>query len=269
MKRRRGLRLVKTLPPLPTAIAKLAALGGQSDPSVDDVVAVLRGDPSLAAAVLRVANSAASAPSRGVTNVFRAVMQVGTRAAIQAAMSAAYAGFLPPKLPGYDIPREVFAEHCVAVGKMTAMIVRAAHVDLVVDPFVAGLLHDCGKIVLCRAVAMERVGIQQLVSEGHRWVDAELARLDTDHTILGGTLVTAWKLPALIGAAARYHHRPADAPSEPERALSAAIHIANELLHQSHGAERAPEGVALQLLGLDPSDVASLLAQVTVEKSAA
>ncbi len=269
MKTKSALRLIKTLPPLPTAVARLAELAQTATPDIDDVVKVVRHDPAVAAAVLRIANSAASAPSRGVTNIYRAVVQVGTKAAIEAAMSAAFTGILPKKLPGYEVSRDDFAEHCVAVGKMTATVVRAAHIDLIGDPFIAGLLHDCGKLVLCRVVGKEKAAMRRSVSEGARWVEAEQEQLGTDHTALGGMLATAWKLPALIVSAARFHHAPEQAPSEVEKSLSAAIHLADALVHQAAGTacEAGPE--ALSLLSLDTEAVHELRERATALSSAA
>ncbi|MFY7947769.1 MAG: HDOD domain-containing protein, partial [Gemmatimonas sp.] len=54
------LRIVKTMRPLPTVAQRVLALVQDPDYAIDDLVSVLKTDPSLVARVLRLCNSACS-----------------------------------------------------------------------------------------------------------------------------------------------------------------------------------------------------------------
>ncbi len=212
-------------------MGRLAELSQDKYPDPDEVVAIVRTDPAFAGAVLRLANSAEAAPRHGVSNVYRAVVQVGGRAAVGAALRVGFEGMLPVRLPGYGTPRSSFAEHSVRVGSLTASAVRLAFLDLIGDPFVAGLLHDCGKLVLGPAVAKRREAIERSVAAGLSWEEAEQEHVRIDHAAAGATVITKWKLPPLLRVAAQFHHAPEKAETHVDRRLCAAVQLADQLVH--------------------------------------
>lgn len=263
----KALRAIDSLPPVPAAILRLAKLVGTPFPEVGRVAAIVQSDPALSAAILRSANSAGVGATVPVGDVHRAIAQIGTRAAIEVAMSAAFAGYLPKRLPGYDIPREAYVEHCVTVGGLARSICELVHLRTTADPFMCGLLHDGGKLVLCHFIALKRAQVRLLDTTGSRWADAERALLGTDHTVLGEALARAWRLPDACRATARWHHAPWDAPPSDAPELCAVIHIANEHAHRLAGEEREPSVHAAALLSLDEGQLDDVLAEATRRRS--
>lgn len=258
-----ALRLVATLPPLPQAILELSKVVQQPFPTPEEVTAIIEEDPALAAAVLRVANSAAAGATSEVTSVARAVVQIGPRSAIEVSLCAAFSGYLPRKLPGYDLTRDDFIDHCVKVGRIAASICAQLDVRTGADPFTCGLIHDCGKLVLCRLLDMKKADIK-IVPPSTRWVDAERAILGVDHSILGEALARAWALPAGVGTVARWHHLPWRAPEEHAR-LCAAVHVADEHLSQPVDGDLVLTPEVMELLGVDELALVDVLAKASAQ----
>ncbi len=259
-----ALRTVRSLPPLPTAILQLSKLVQQPFPEVDEVTAIVERDPALIAAILRVANSAEVGARCEVSNVKRAISQVGPREAIEIAMTSAFAGYLPRRLPGYNITREDFIKHAVTVGRLTDSICRQLAILPTADAFTCGLVHDCGKLVLCRLLDMKNADIKFAPDQGSSpWIHAERAILGMDHTILGEALARAWSLPTAILGTARWHHHPWQAPPEVDVRLCAAMHIADEHAHALQGEDRAPHPGALDILRIDARLLEHVLEQAT------
>ncbi len=256
-----ALRAVNSLPPLPSGLMELSRLMQQAFPETEAVTQIVARDPALTAAVLRVANSAASAPKHEVTEVRRAVMQLGVREAGRIGMTAAFSGVMPAVLPGYRIPRDTFVQHCMEVGLIAEHIVKALDLPTFADAFTGGLLHDCGKLVLCRFVEMKKADMFSLIETGSRWVDGERALLGMDHTILGEALAHAWKLPESLASCNRWHHTPSAMPAYQDENLCVAVHLANEVAHQLAGDDASVDDAVPSILGVPES----LLQEVMLE----
>ena len=87
--------------------------------------------------------------------------------------------------------------------------------------FLAGLLHDCGKLVFAANRADDFCRID--AEGGGR--DAEVATFGADHAVVGAHLLAVWGLPDDIVEAVAYHHRPS-AAVEAKLSSLAAVHIA-------------------------------------------
>jgi HD-like signal output (HDOD) protein len=168
-------------------------------------------------------------------------------------MAAAFGGVLPPILPGYGISRQFFIDHSMQVGLLAEQFVKALELPTFADPFTAGLLHDAGKLAMCRFVEMKKADIFSMIDSGSRWVDSEKALLGMDHTVLGQALAESWKLPESIGTCARWHHMPGAMPNHLDENLCVAVHVANEISHQLNGERRTVDAAIPGILGMPES----------------
>jgi HD-like signal output (HDOD) protein len=96
------------------------------------------------------------------------------------------------------------------------------------DIYIAGLLHDIGKIILMekaapRYLAMLRKSVQQARPE----TEVELEDFGFTHADVGSVLAIKWFLPEDLAIAIRYHHAPSRDPFH--RSLSSLIHLADQL----------------------------------------
>jgi putative nucleotidyltransferase with HDIG domain len=227
------LREIESLPTFPSAAVRLMGLVHDASASAADIEQVLRTDPSLTANVLRVANSTFYGGMDRVASVRQAIARLGTREVLSITSSTALGRILPDELPGYHVSSEVFWRHCLAVAIFSENI--GAYVGIGVDgaAFTAGLLHDLGKLALGALLTQtgDEVVRRQLDPGAATFVNVERTLLGTDHAEAGYTLATHWNLPEEIAVAARYHHRPEEAPSGKSRDLCSVVHVGNAMAH--------------------------------------
>jgi putative nucleotidyltransferase with HDIG domain len=97
------------------------------------------------------------------------------------------------------------------------------------EAFIAGLLHDVGKLVLAaNHPAQLEQNIQQARQKHTTLWEQEYQVYNASHAELGGYLLGAWGLPSGVVDAVAFHHRPGHARWQKFSALSA-VHVANTI----------------------------------------
>jgi putative nucleotidyltransferase with HDIG domain len=206
-----------SLPTLPAVAVKLLQVTGDESSAAADIIKLLRGDQSLTAKILSLAGSAASGVRGPITTLEKAVPLLGfaTVRSIVLATSV-FACFKKQSGEGAagTFDRLEFWKHSLAVA-CAARRLAQTRPALAVDPedaFVAGLLHDLGKVALDAVFpkAYERIVVQTNNSRGDI-ADNERAVLGADHTVVGRRLAERWRLPRNLQEAIWLHHLAADA----------------------------------------------------------
>lgn len=223
------LAQVDRLPAFPASAMQLSGLLRDERAGAPEVEKVVRPDPSLTANLLRMANSSYFSPRSRAETVRQAVTLLGVKRTFEIAVGAAMARMIPARLPGYDLDAKSFWLHCVAVAVLSERLAketRAASPDLL---FTAGLLHDVGKLAIATFVARSAPAILVRARAGVDFVTAEREVLGVDHCEVGARVAEAWKLPAAVAWAARWHHHPTAAPESVDRTLVDLVHAADSL----------------------------------------
>lgn len=218
---RAAIEGIGDLPALRTNVLRVVEVTADPDVSVGEVVATIEADESLAANLLRYANSAAmSLPIRAGT-VRQAASMVGLKGVRRLALEAVTYGFLE-RLPGDGaLGRGALHMHALAVaGASSAVAERAgAHAD---TAHLAGLLHDLGKVAL---PLLERGDS----APGLVDPSAERQIYGIDHAQLGGLLGSEWGLPSEVVAAIAWHHGGPRELAGPD-GVSACVQLANAIV---------------------------------------
>jgi HD-like signal output (HDOD) protein len=212
-------------PPLPEAYLALRRVT-QNPMSTDaDVAAAISRDPALAAYVLRLANSPLFSPSARVETVTRAVAVIGLgeieTMAASSMLARAFDKTPKPELLSMDD----FWRHAVAVGLLARALAERVGERGGERYFVAGLLHDMGRLMLAVAepglsgAALGRTAGRKLPMDA-----AERLELGFDHAALGGRIAVKWRLPDTLCQAVAAHHDPGLCPENP---IAAAVHAAD------------------------------------------
>mgnify|MGYP006299332775 CR=1 FL=1 len=212
------------LPSLPQAFLELQDVIRDEHSSADDLAAVISKDPSLSAFLLRMVNSAFYSMPSQIDTISRAVTVVGVKQlSTLAAGTSILQLFQDTDTGPLDI--EAFWKHSVACATIAREISRATAKG---DPercFVAGLLHDIGRLVLCRLEPGAAAEVfAAAAATGVTETEAEQALLGFDHARLGGMLLRKWNFPFVLVKAVLAHHEPY-ADGAPEEA--AVVHCAN------------------------------------------
>jgi len=147
---------------LPSVMTSL--LKDSEDRSLDETVELVEHDETTSARILLWANSASSGAVERITDLKTAIMRVGVGSMVQITLLSKFKSFLTVPLKTYGIRAEDFWMHAFA----TAVAAESIEVDLSfrVSPecFVAGLVHDVGKIFIDRyqevfsSTPMDRIG---------------------------------------------------------------------------------------------------------------
>ena len=200
------LKKIIDLPTISQVQDRITDLLASDRSSAADVARVMEIDQSITAKMLRLANSAVFGFNRHVTSVRDAVALIGFEqvADLVTAVSTFEALGRVEESPHFN--RLAFWEHSIGCGS----IARVIGDKLKVDPeraFVAGLLHDIGKVVL-DGYFPEFFGqaLQMAAKEGISIYEAETKTIPINHEMVGGYLARQWKLPEPIADVIGAHH---------------------------------------------------------------
>lgn len=235
-----ALSRLDSLPTLPAVAVRLLQVTCDSESAVSDVVRLLSADQSLTARILAVASSASLGVRAPVHTLERAVVLLGFLAVRGIVLAVKiFESFPRHEVQGADgaFDRVEFWKHALAVGCAARRIARARR-ELGVDPedaFVAGLLHDLGKVALDAVFpkAYARIAARADHARGDI-ADSERVVLGTDHTLAGRRLAERWGLPRDIQEVIWLHHLSSETlPSSINKPhLVAAIQLADTLVRE-------------------------------------
>jgi putative nucleotidyltransferase with HDIG domain len=219
----------EALRPLPITVVRLAATVADPESDVDDMVTILREDPSLVASLLREANSAWSGPSANITTIQAAVTRLGSGRVLAIAMDVSLDLQTPLQLVGYDMTGEQLREHAIFASFVAEAVQSLARDRVGPEAITAAFLHDIGKGLLDEH--LDNRFFRFAWSPDREIIDAEQELAGVDHAELGALLLELWGIPRSISDAIRYHHQPEVAPSS----LAAVVAISDGLSHHFRG----------------------------------
>ncbi len=200
------------LPTLPSAAGKLIGQDG-TPPSDEEVVAAIKGDPALAARLVKVANSPFYMAARPASSLQSALVRIGLNDARRLAIAAAFEDtFELASDPGLLAE---LRQHALATAVAGEFFARSAREVDSGEAFLAGLLCDAGELLVHRIVQGEE--------NKSRPVDPVAARelsLRT-HQRVGALLFGEWDLDAGVAATLGWHHT----PHLVEERFSAIVHV--------------------------------------------
>ncbi len=226
------LSRLQSLPTLPTVVMQLSELSRNENAGAADFEQAIRPDPALTANLLRIANSAYFSSRTEITSVRQAIVMMGLPRVFELALTGEFSRTIPTELPVYRIRADVFWLHCVAVAILTEKLTAELQIKKPALSFVAGLLHDIGKLVIGTLVLDTGHDLAQpLQTEGRTLLEAEFEILGTDHTVIGAQVAERWRLPAPLATIARGHHDPDSLPAEQQSVLLDLVHVSDALAH--------------------------------------
>ena len=212
------------LPVLPEASALLLAITRDEDCKVQDVVDVVQRDPTLAAHLLRISNSALFAPKYPASSLKNAVVRIGLGEVRKLAIVIACQTRVF-SVPGWqDEVRELF-KHSLATALYASEIAKLAGANEG-EAFLCALLHDVGHAVLLQhLVDLQRAGKLNLERAALRQV------ADAYHPNVGGRLIEQWELSPRLAAIVTHHHD----GTYPASTISASVRLADLFAYGSPG----------------------------------
>lgn len=222
--------MVDAMPAFPRSVHKVLDLTADINCAAKDVIETIEHDPVMTAKMLKLVNSAFYSLPRKITSMKHAVVYIGINTVKNLALSIATVGMLPThNKAGLDMPD--FLLHSLAtasISRKLSDIVDKQGFDAV-DFFVAGLLHDFGKVVLVRSMPDEfALALAKAKDENINLIAAERSILGIDHCQVGGVLGEKWKFPEALVQAIREHHH----SEKPSNVLRDCVFVSNQICKQ-------------------------------------
>jgi len=197
---------IEDIATLPQVALNILRVANDQQSTVADLKAVIEGDPSLCAKVLRCANSSAFALKLRITNLQQAITYLGVRQIRNLALAANMSTlFQDTKLIG-NYSRGGLWRHLVSVGICTRLLGIRRKVYNYEDLFLAGLLHDIGIVLEDQHLNAPFCRVMQTLNPQLTLVENERGHLEFDHCQLGALVADKWGLPETIKAAIACHH---------------------------------------------------------------
>jgi len=265
-----SLEKILELPTISPVYTQIEMLVSRKETSAEDVARVIEIDVSITAKVLRLSNSAFFGFTRRINSVKDAVSLIGfqsVRAAVAAVSTFEAMGRIEASS---HFNREGFWVHsigCSAIAKLLAN-------KLEMDPdqaFVAGLLHDLGKVVLDGFFPEIFAQALQAAREGNRsLIEVEKELLPVTHEEVGRHLGERWNLPEPLLDVIGAHHSLSPQKSVHAR-LVRLVHIANAHCSQLKVGQagdnviKTPKAVALEGFGITEADLAGWKPEIEAE----
>lgn len=194
-----------------------------------DVANVIRQDTSLTARLLRLVNSAFFAFPKKIETVSQAVSVVGTSQVRDLSLATSITGLFKD-IPEDLIDVEGFWKHSLATGVAARVLAGLRSEANVERFFVAGILHDVGRLVLLlRAPVVAREILEYSREKDVHLFEAEKEVTGFDHARVGAVLMKHWGMPDVLQEGLGYHHIPAKAARYPVEAST--LHVADILAH--------------------------------------
>jgi putative nucleotidyltransferase with HDIG domain len=234
------------LPSLPDVVLKLDRVIADPRSRAQDVARILELDPGLAAQMLKIVNSAFFGFPREIRGLEHAVALLGIDQIRRVAFTTSVLKmFENGAHRRFD--RQKFWEHSLTVAIGSRLIARAQAEREggsglnAEDAFLAGLLHDVGKILIAHVFGDAYERVHRMALEAHVPVeDAELRVQGVRHAEVGALLLENWGVHADIIVAVRSHHEPLSGGM-----LARVVHAADLV---SHGLGFSADGLGFPRL---------------------
>ena len=223
-----ALKNIERLPGLSPTINRLLGLLARRNIDIVQLGHVISSDPSLCGHILSTANSALFGGKSQLKSIEQAVSRLGLtklrRIALSVSVSRIFRGLRSSG--GWSMTR--FQLHSVATGAAAEILCDYLPVEDQENAFLAGLMHDVGKVLISTGQPAQFAEIEKLVeSTGRCQVEFERELLGTDHAELSGLAVAKWELPFLLSRAVAHHHDPEAAREPGQVSLSAILQTAD------------------------------------------
>ena len=198
------------LPGLPAIYNEMVRMLDDSDCSIDAVDAAVRRYPKMIARMIEVVNSTYFVTSPLPGDSHETIGFSGEESFLSLLAVDAVAEFSKRDFEHFPIGRH--NAHAASVAKRAKAIALSEGVDrrAADNAFLAGLLHDCGQLLLAANFPAEfRQAVELARSESQPMHIVERRVFGIDHAEVGSHLLALWGLPSSVVAAVALHHSPA------------------------------------------------------------
>ncbi len=200
---------IDSLPSLPATVSRVLAVTSDPESCGNDLVNAILPDQAMCVAILKIANSAFFGIPREVATMDKAVNILGFNEVHNIVLGKAVFNSFKDIPPSSKHSVSAFWQHSFHCGLAAKLIAE----DLNCPPselFIAGLIHDIGKlaIFLTKPDECQHVLDQNSLAHYVNSHEQEQERLGLNHSVIGLRLLTRWMFPLQLLTTVGHHHHP-------------------------------------------------------------
>lgn len=263
---------IDKLPAFSSTVSKIMLLANNPKASPGDLIQAISLDPLMTTKVLGLINSAYFSMREKVVSLKRAVIMLGFNTIKNVAIGSAVVSSIKMRNNYKWFTGDQFWEHSLGVGIGAKIIavksgVSAQDQD---EYFIAGLLHDIGKVVFIMHNPEEHAVISAVdFVPGTQKTLLEAIEFGIDHAELGGLVAKKWDLPPSLLEPIRLHHTLAPTGNPAHDKVVAAVHVADFICNDREVGIKNRKGLdaykvsdALKTLSIAENEVSNMFSDL-------
>ena len=221
---------IDSLPSLPSVYAEIMEELRKEDAPIQKIGEIICRDMGMTTKILQLVNSAFFGVPRHIESPAQAIGLLGLNIVKALVLTMEiFSEFEQNQLNAFDIER--LWSHSLMTAELVKRIVKQEEADkqMLDDAYIAGLLHDVGKLILMDHFSNKYQEVIKLAqNENIAIYEAEIQVLGASHAELGGYLLGLWGMTNPIVEAVALHHNPNICLVSTFSPL-AAVHVADAL----------------------------------------
>ena len=207
--RKRVEQNIDKILPIPQVALKVLRIIYNDTYCTQTIADEVKKDQVLSARTLRICNSAMFGLRHRIESLEDALVLLGRNRFIQMVLSAAVKNYFSQTDFGYSICKGGLYHHAVGTAIITEKIASGIGGSEASMAYVAGLMHDIGKVVLDQYISSAYPYLyRQENNESMNMLEIERKTFGIDHSEIGALLAERWGLPNVFVDTIRYHHQP-------------------------------------------------------------
>lgn len=230
------VKLTSFIKPLPGVADRVLYLSRQDPVDFKELTRVIETDPTFSTMVVSLANSPMYSPiGREVDSLDRAIVILGQARIMDSVMAYMTRSIRDDSSEKWPLGDMNFWKHCISVAIAARMLAEKMQIPAAQKCFIAGLIHDVGKLALLNYdPGAYKTVINEVVQTKRPIEYIELGAFGVTHANLSGQISRHWKLPIHFMKAIGFHH---DGPDQITGTLANVVRSANLLAKISGYAE--------------------------------
>ena len=262
---KKGIEGLKPVPEKARRVISLIEFSSGYSPS--DLENYVLRDQAICANVLKMCNSARFGFRLRVESISDAASLLGLDTLKDIVLAASTYKLYDEAPKGYSTEEGDLSRHSICCAMVAELMAREKGLEDQGLFFMAGLLHDIGKLIFDQ-YAFEKFNLvmDRVINEAKTFIEAEDEILGCNHTQIGGIIAMEWGLPQELVEAISFHHTPEKAFESPE--VVSVVHIA-DIICSMFGAGSSSSVLAgplhqhaLSVLDLKSEDVEGIIEQL-------